>query len=123
MGFGKPFTSDDKAHDDLFAIGPMVARIAAFRLGNALRLTFEICAREIVEQTLFSRLKRLCSRSAKAVSIACDGIEAVEIAIQPILMEILEIDAEDVREAVARIQSGMAYSAAGWIRRLRSSRR
>jgi hypothetical protein len=45
---GKPLATDDQPHDELLAVRPMVAGVAAFGLGDESRLSLEIGARQVI---------------------------------------------------------------------------
>jgi hypothetical protein len=55
----KAVEGHNKRDQDLLAIGPMIARVAALRLRVGLRLAFKIGARDVVQQHLVLNRKQL----------------------------------------------------------------
>jgi hypothetical protein len=54
VGERKPFRGDNQRDDDLLAVGPVIARVAALGLLDFLGLAFKVGARQIVKQHIDS---------------------------------------------------------------------
>jgi hypothetical protein len=53
----KSFTTDDQPHDQLLAVGPMVAGVASLGFGNESGFAFEVGAGQVVEQDCVSQVE------------------------------------------------------------------
>mgnify|MGYP000661908548 CR=1 FL=1 len=83
----KAFERDDQRQDQLFAIGPMIARVTALGLGHGLDVALKISAGQIVEQQIEGRAEEILPLLREVLFqgglVRGDPIQA---AIEPILL-------------------------------------
>jgi hypothetical protein len=99
----------------LLAIGALVARVAALGLWIALRQTFEVGRGEIIEQQCVVEIKQgPLALGQRRFDVLAPRMEPIEIAVKRTVVQPTEVALQDL----LRIQSGIACSERGAIRRL-----
>ena len=94
----------DKGDAHLRAVGAMIAGIAALRLRVRLRLAFEICARDVVEQhVIVDREQPPATFGQMRFEGALVREQAIERAIEPILVDLLFAKLQQIAKRRAAI--------------------
>ena len=94
---GQSFGGDHQAEVDLFAVRPLVTRIATRGFGVAFGLTFKICAGHVVEQELELHAKpTLVTLVQMRAEFILVGVEHVQAAIKPRVVDLAKGHAQQI---------------------------
>ena len=94
----------DKGDQDLFAVGAMIAGVAALRLRVRFRLALEIGAGDVIEQHVVLNRKQLsASRRQMRLKGRLVREQAIKPTIEPILVDLLIAELQQVAKRRAAI--------------------
>ena len=93
----KSFATDYQTHNDLFAVRPVVPRVATLGFGNAIGRPLEVRASQVVEQDRVSQIEEaLFTLSQRRFNGNTMRMQTVEISIERIVRETRGIEFQDV---------------------------
>ena len=104
MAERKAVERHDKGDQDLFAVGAMIAGVAALRLRVRFRLALDIGAGDVIEQHVVLNRKQLsASRRQMCLKGRLVREQAIKPTIEPILVDLLIAELQQVAKRRAAI--------------------
>ena len=86
MSAWKSLATDDESHDELLAVRPMVAGVAAFGFGDESGFPLEVGACQVIQQDRVSQVEEALLTSRQGgFNRGAVGVEAVEVSIEGII--------------------------------------